>query len=381
MTVAIQPNWSLVTDYYQEPKNFAELLALLTPKRSGGYEKRRALLTLKEKEFYKQENLKPFIVYAVNKVAELPKFHRDEMSVILRIIRLCQEAEMYIEGYYFMKQQQLIQFVHTSLAYTEWDAFTKAVAWNYLILKNKASRLDEADHAIWDRVKFDEECIQQYAALLSHKEMLHFTFAYICKKAHTMSVDCLEEMVMDLSEYCNKYIVDLYEYGLCEMYQRCTEVLADYNLRPSIIACQRSVMAQLTSLFNLSFSFVDDFLFEIKEVIEHMDFNLLYTYETFIGKLLSYIPFFEMVSVPRHAYYIEDILYMCKGTGYLEDLIRNYVVSQLPTHFLSFIKPFLRNKQYAAIHEILFYWCTDEQRAALEEQYNLDIIYEKYASG
>ena len=40
-----------------------------------------------------------------------------------------------------------------------------------------------------------------------------------------------------------------------------------------------------------------------------------------------------------------------------------------------------KNKRYATIHDILFYWCDDEQRMSLEKKYNLSFIYEKYACG
>ncbi|MEH7853719.1 DUF3965 domain-containing protein, partial [Bacillus thuringiensis] len=47
----------------------------------------------------------------------------------------------------------------------------------------------------------------------------------------------------------------------------------------------------------------------------------------------------------------------------------------------SFFRLFLKNKRYATIHDILFYWCDDEQRMSLEKKDNLSFIYEKYACG
>lgn len=119
----------------------------------------------------------------------------------------------------------------------------------------------------------------------------------------------------------------------------------------------------------------------MKEMMEHMSFEFMDKYENFIGKLLSYVPFFEMIQVPQHAYYCEELMYICKGIEYKEEMLRNYIFIQLHDCLPSFIKQFLKNKRYATIHDILFYWCDDEQRMGLEKKYNLSFIYERYACG
>ena len=59
------------------------------------------------------------------------------------------------------------------------DLLTQAVALNYLIIKYRIGELTDGDVEIWDRVKFNEKCITDCKHLLSHKEVLEFTF-FIC---------------------------------------------------------------------------------------------------------------------------------------------------------------------------------------------------------
>ncbi|MFD3447196.1 DUF3965 domain-containing protein [Microbacteriaceae bacterium 4G12] len=377
-----EPNWGLVTDHYKEPQTFADLLSLLIPQTPKGDSEDRAVLAWKEKEFYKEENIIPLIHYALDKIEHLPKFHKDEILTILRIVRLCQEVKWYEEAYRIMNEQKLIQFVKTSMAYDEWDLVTKVVAWNYLIVKRKVSELEQEDTLIWERVKFDEEWIHEYESFLSNKLVLDFMFFYICKQAKFMNKSQLDEGIMNLAVYCNTYIYDIYIYGLTKKYKKCIEFLAYYEPSRAVLACQRAVFTQLADMIDSPVGLEsDDFVFEIKEMIQYMDLELIQKYELFLGKLLSYIPFFEMIKVQQQVYYFEELIYICKGIGYKEDLLRHYIFSQFSSKFALFIRPFLKYKRYAMIHEILFYWCTTEQRKNLEARYNLNFIYEQYACG
>lgn len=142
---------------------------------------------MERKEFYKEENLAAFIVYGMNKAKNLPQFHKDEIPTLVRILRLCQEIGWYEEANTFMVNQGLAEFVHTSLEYETWDLLTQAVALNYLIIKYRIGELTDGDVEIWDRVKFNEKCITDCKHLLSHKEVLEFTFFYMCKRAKSLS--------------------------------------------------------------------------------------------------------------------------------------------------------------------------------------------------
>ena len=104
----------------------------------------------------------------------------------------------------------------------------------------------------------------------------------------------------------------------------------------------------------------------MKEMMEHMTIGVIGSIRSFYGKLLSYVPFFEMIQVPQHAYYCEELLYICKGIEYKEETLRNYIFIQLHDCLPSFFRLF-KNKRYATIHDILFYWCDDEQRMSLEK--------------
>lgn len=149
-----------------------------------------------------------------------------------------------------------------------------------------------------------------------------------------------------------------------------------------MLACQRAVLSQISDRLDpLKTTHVDDYLYVMKDMMEHMTIGIMDRYDHFIGKLLSYVPFFEMIQVPQHAYYCEELLYICKGIAYKEEILRNYLFIQLHDCLPSFFKLFLKNKRYATIHDILFYWCDDEQRMSLERKYNLSFIYEKYACG
>ncbi|MBP3972377.1 DUF3965 domain-containing protein [Bacillus sp. WL1] len=377
-----KPNWDLVTDTYTEPKNFADLFSLLVPRYPKGDEKRRTILLWKEKEFYKEENLVPFIVFGMNKVKKLPQFHKDSIPTLIRIIRLCQEIGWYKEANEFMRKQGINDFVQTSMKYETWDLLTQVIALNYLIIKYRLGERDSAAFQIWERIKFNEKCINHYSSLLSHKEVLELKFFYMCKQARTLSKEQLDYDMMNLAKYCNTFLYDLYKYDLLTKYRKCTEFLSYYGPSQAVIACQKAVLSQITDRLNpLKTMHVDDYLYEIKEMMEHMTLELINQHEHFIGKLLSYVPFLEIIQVPQHAYYFEGLMYVCKGVKYKEELLRNYLFIQLHDCLPSFMRLFLKNKRYATIHDILFYWCEHEQRMSLERKYNLSSIYEKYAYG
>lgn len=80
----------------------------------------------------------------------------------------------------------------------------------------------------------------------------------------------------------------------------------------------------------------------MKEMMEHMTLGVMDRYGHFIGKLLSYVPFFEMIQVPQHAYYCEELLYICKGIEYKEETLRNYIFIQLHDCLPSFLGYFLK---------------------------------------
>ncbi|SDZ36084.1 MULTISPECIES: DUF3965 domain-containing protein [unclassified Bacillus (in: firmicutes)] len=380
--VQSNPNWNLVTDVYVEPNNFADLFSLLVPNHPKGEGKERTILAWKEKEFYKQENLVPFILYGMDKVKDLPQFHKDEIPTLVRIVHLCQKIGWYKEAYTFMMNHKLDEFVHTSMEYEVWDILTQVVAWNYLIVKYRIGELENEDVMIWERIKFNEECTEKCEKLLSHKEVMELTFFCVCKQAKLLSKEELDQEMMNLAIYCNTYVYDLYIYDLLKKYRKCTDFLTYYGPSRAVVACQRAVIAQISDRLNpLKTTHVDDYLYVMKEMMEYMSFEFMNQYEHFIGKLLSYVPFFEMIQVPQHAYYCEELMYVCKGIEYKEEILRNYIFIQLHDCLPSFIKQFLKNKRYATIHDILFYWCDDEQRMGLEKKYNLSFIYERYACG
>jgi hypothetical protein len=377
-----EPNWDLVTECYKEPKSFADLLHLLTPQPPHGTEKQQMLFAWKEKEFYKKENIIPFIRYGIEKISELPKFHKDELPVLLRIVRLYQEIGAYKEAYEFMEEQKLIQFIFTAIDQNSWDTLTKVVGWNYLIVKQKTSQICDWDHIVWNKVKFNQEWTKEYSMLLSHKELLDFTLLYLCKQAKHITMEELEEDMMQLAMYCNTFISEIYTYKLIKRYERCVNFLEHYHPNSAVIACQRAVMAQLNDFFSpFEDISANDFLYEMKVIIEHMDEDFSCKYNTFIGKLLSYIPFYEMIQVPKQIRYFEDIMHASKEIDYKEIMLRTYVFSQLTNCFITFVKPFIQNKCYNVIHELLFYWCTQEDREQLERYYHLEKLYELYACG
>ena len=80
-----------------------------------------------------------------------------------------------------------------------------------------------------------------------------------------------------------------------------------------------------------------------------------------------------MIQVPQHAYYCEELLYICKGIEYKEEILRNYLFIQLHDCLPSFFKLFLKNKRYATIHDILFIGATMNKNE-LREKYNLSLF-------
>lgn len=49
-----------------------------------------------------------------------------------------------------------------------------------------------------------------------------------------------------------------------------------------------------------------------------------------------------MIQVPQHAYYCEELLYICKGIEYKEETLRNYIFIQLHDCLPSFLGYFLK---------------------------------------
>ncbi|MBS7718152.1 DUF3965 domain-containing protein, partial [Vibrio cholerae] len=106
--------------------------------------------------------------------------------------------------------------------------------------------LTDGDVEIWDRVKFNEKCITDCKHLLSHKEVLEFTFFYMCKRAKSLSKEQLNSDMMSLAMYCNTFVYDLYTYDLLRKYRKCTDFLSYYGPSQAVLACQRAVLSQIS---------------------------------------------------------------------------------------------------------------------------------------
>ncbi|MCP8968125.1 DUF3965 domain-containing protein [Ectobacillus ponti] len=381
LSVHKEPNWSLVTKQFQEPETFTDLLALLIPEQPYGSGAERAILEWRETQFYKLENLQHFLYYAMHTIRVLPRFHRDEMAAIMRMIRLCQEAGWYEQAYTLLEQEGFSLFVRTALSVEEWDVWKEIAAWNYLIVRWKTGRLTEEDHAVWERVKFCESWALKHAELVSQREMLAFTLFYMCDHIKRMPRQEAERDMMRLAEFCNTYIAEIYTYGFFVDYEAFVKYAAHYQIHEAVLASQRAVLAQVCDLFGYDAGHSYDFISEMGDVMTAADFHFLQQHREFVGKLLSYIMFLEAVRVPSHVLCFESLLAGCKGLRFKEELLRQYVFPYLHESFISFCRYFLRSKRYESIHHILFYWCTDEQRLRLEGMYNLSAVYEKYVCG
>ena len=102
----------------------------------------------------------------------------------------------------------------------------------------------------------------------------------------------LNSDMMSLAMYCNTFVYDLYTHDLLRKYRKCTDFLSYYGYSQAVLACQRAVLSQISDRLDpLKTTHVDDYLYVMKEMMEHMTIGVMDRYGHFIGKLLSYVPF------------------------------------------------------------------------------------------
>ncbi|WP_144524592.1 DUF3965 domain-containing protein, partial [Bacillus thuringiensis] len=82
-----------------------------------------------------------------------------------------------------------------------------------------------------------------------------------------------------------------------------------------------------------------------------------------------YLPFFDIIQLPQHPYYSQQLLYICKPIQYKEQTLRNYMFIQLHHSLPSFFTLFGKNKPYPTIHHILFYCSHHQQPITLHKKY------------
>ncbi|WP_416828612.1 DUF3965 domain-containing protein [Ectobacillus polymachus] len=361
-----EPNWLLVTENYEPPSSFSDLLYLLIPNRTETGRLDGQVLSWKEKEFYKKETIIPFIQFAFKKMIHLPKFNKDEMPTVLRIVRLCQETGWYGKAYELLKEQKIISFIFNSLDMNPWDNFTKAAAWNYIIVKQKAHQLEKSDELIWEKIKYDLSWKTSYDYLASEKEIIECKLLYVCRRAKEMEQSKFEEIVMELAMYCNSKIATLYTLDLVDTYKKCMNYFIKYIKNQTIIDCHYAILAQLAEFFYEPYQLImDDYMEIMKDIMTHIDYSFYYKYKEFIGMLLSYIPFFQMIHVRKQTEYFQEVLNVSKGVSYKEEILREYVFSQVMDEKGGFLNTFYYHNCKSIIEEILTYWCTPEQRNAL----------------
>ncbi|UOY91969.1 DUF3965 domain-containing protein [Ectobacillus sp. JY-23] len=371
------PNWSLVTERFAHPQNFTELLSLLMPQEVDENGEKSKVILWKKKEFYKQNHIRSLISYALQMIEQLPRFHKDEIPVILRVVRLYQEIEEYEAGYELMKSQGLERFVYTALTHSSWDIVTELAAWNYLVLKSKSVGLQDPDYDIWGRIKYKFSSWKNYEPFFSAKEVIMFVLLFIPREKKA-----LNEHIMEAAWICNHYIDCVASHRLFSFYEARIKQWQKYGVDHRAVTCHRIILAQLSDIFSIAdYDSPFEFVSECRELMLYADYEFLCNYRDIVATFLSYIPFFNLMQVPRQVTYFEQLLTICRADEKKEEFMRYFVFSQFAHNFLSFIAPFIRNKCYGTIHDMLFYWCTEEERLRLEKSYNLQKLYEMYACG
>ena len=79
-------------------------------------------------------------------------------------------------------------------------------------------------------------------------------------------------------------------------YESIVSVQTFYHIMNSqaVLACQRAVLSQISDRLDpLKTTHVDDYLYVMKDMMEHMTIGIMDRYDHFIGKLLSYVPFLK----------------------------------------------------------------------------------------
>ncbi|MDG4658180.1 DUF3965 domain-containing protein [Ectobacillus antri] len=371
------PNRSLINEQLAQPQNFTELLSLLIPQEVDENGEKSKVILWKRKEFYKQNHIRSLILHALQMIERLPRFHKDEIPVILRIVCLYQEIQEYEAGYELMKNQGLERFVYTALTHSSWDIITELTAWNYIVLKSKTVGLQDQDYDIWERIKYKFNSWKNYESFFSSKEVITFVLLFVPKEK-----SALNEHIMEAVPICNSYIDYIIHYDLLSFYETRIEQWQRCGVDNRAVICHRIILAQLSDIFSIAnYDSPFDFISECRELMLYADYEFLCSYHDIVAAFLSYIPFFNLIQVPRQVTYFEQLLKICKADEKKEEFMRRFVFSQFGHNFLSFIAPFIRNKCYGTIHDMLFYWCTEEERLRLEKIYNLQKLYEMYACG
>ena len=105
----------------------------------------------------------------------------------------------------------------------------------------------------------------------------------MCKRAKSLSKEQLNSDMMSLAMYCNTFVYDLYTHDLLRKYRKCTDFLSYYGPSQAVLRCQRAVLSQISDRLDpLKTTHVDDYLYVMKEMMEHMTIGVMDRYGHFI---------------------------------------------------------------------------------------------------
>ncbi len=377
------PKWELVTDTFQEPTTCKELSKLLTPATPTGNEESIISLSWKKKQFYQKENVLLFLAYAEKKLVEMSAIDKNHFEVVLRMMRLYREIDDYEAAYQLAQNKEIISFIQTSLHFSKWDTLTKTVALSYLVTKYRVLPLEEFDYQIFHRVKLDTEWIKSLDSLLTHEELFSFYLWYVKMFGNQMMKEEMDDYLMGITVYLTNHFVDLFTEKTALEYSQWVHQFSELPINKAIIHIHRALCAHFIELLGIDpTEKLDDYNVEIIELLSNADTAFLERYYETIGKLISYIPFYEKFSTRLQLRYFENL--MLSFIGFEDgkaELIQNCIIPQLVSDFGTFMNYLFQHKKIRLIESILCDWLTVDDHQYLNQVYEMDVLYTTFGKG
>lgn len=377
------PNWELVTDHFQEPTTCKELATLLTPIAPTVGEQSFISLSWKKKEFYKKENILSFLSYGEKKLTEMSVIDKDHFEVTLRMMRMYREIGDNESAYRLAEEKEITSFIQTSLHFPKWDILTKTVALSYLVTKYKIHPFGEEDHQIFHRAKLSTEWMGSMNSLLTHKELFSLYLWYIRMFGNHMGEEEIDDHLMGVAVYLTNHFADLFNEETAFEYCQWVHMFSQLSIKEEIIHIHRALCTHMFDLLDAQPpEALDDYNLELKEVLENANAEFLHRYNELIGKLLSYIPYYEKYSTRMQLRYFESLLlsFIDAKDGQVE-LIQHFVISQLVCNFGPFINILFKHKKVRLIESILCDWLSVEDHQFLNQAYEMEILYTTFGKG
>lgn len=366
------PDWNLVTDNFIEPKSCSELLRLLTISKVS-----HPSQAWRTKYFYQENNLVAFANYANEKLLNLPHTDKEYFHLILRIMYLYRVANNEQSAYEFAIKNDIHTFISTTLHFKKWDDITKFIALSYLLSKYKKNPFTSEDDEIFLRVLFDITWINSYHDCFDHEELFLFYLWYIRKFGRTMEERFIEDYLMGIATYINTYSVDLVKPNITNEYAKWVEMFSQSTLNKDSLRIHRALLSHFIYLTGTHAHLqLDEYCNEIYYILNYSEEAFIKRYEDFIGKLISYIPFYMKYESELQRKNFKKLISLIEIGNPLQVLILQRNLIPLLIQDFDYVAMYLvKEKELEFLSYILFNILTDEDRFLLSNRFEMEPIY------